>query len=58
MIFNIKITGVTKVAILLGTLLYEDGKMLVSDDAIKVQFAGTAEELMPDSKYWEIEEVK
>lgn len=42
----------------IGNLLYEDGKMLVSDDTVKVQFAGTAEKLMPDSKYWEIEEVK
>lgn len=42
----------------IGNLLYEDGKMVISDDTVKVQFAGTAEELMPDSKYWEIEEVK
>lgn len=42
----------------IGNLLYEDGKMLVSDDTVKVQFAGKAEELMPDSKYWEIQEVK
>ncbi len=42
----------------IGDLLYEDGKMVISDDTVKVQFAATAEELMPDSKYWEIEEVK
>lgn len=42
----------------IGNLLYEDGKMLVSDNTVKVQFAGKAEELAPDSKYWEIEEVK
>lgn len=42
----------------IGNLLYEDGKMIITDDTVKVQFAGTAEELMPDSKYWDIEEVK
>lgn len=42
----------------IGNLLYEDGKMIISDDTVKVQFAGTAEELMPDSKYWDIQEVK
>ena len=42
----------------IGNLLYEDGKMLVSDDTVKVQFAGTAEELMPDSKYFDVVEVK
>lgn len=42
----------------IGNLLYEDGKMVISDDTVKVQFAITADDLMPDSKYWEIEEVK
>lgn len=42
----------------IGDLLYEDGKMIISDDTVKVQFAATADELMPDSKYWEIQEVK
>ena len=41
-----------------SNILYEDDKMLVSDEAVKVQFAAKAEELVPDSKYWEIEEVK
>ena len=41
-----------------SNILFEDEKMLVSDETVKVQFAAKAEELVPDSKYWEIEEVK
>ena len=41
-----------------GNVLYEDGKMLISDEEVKVQFAGLADELIPDKKYWEITEVK
>ena len=41
-----------------GNVLYENEKMVFSDDEVKVQFAGTTDELMPDSKFWEIQEVK
>ncbi len=41
-----------------GNVLFEDDKMLFSEEEVKVQFAGTADELMPDNKYWEITEVK
>ena len=41
-----------------SNILFEDNKMLISDETVKVQFAAKAEELVPDSKYWEIEEVK
>ena len=41
----------------LSNLLYED-EMSISDDTVKVQFAGTADELIPDSEYWKIIEVK
>ena len=39
-------------------VLFEDDKMLISDEEVKVQFAGSADELIPDKKYWEISEVK
>lgn len=39
-------------------LLYEDNIMVISDDTVKANFAGTADELMPDSKYWNIKEMK
>lgn len=41
-----------------GNVLFEDDKMLISDEEVKVQFAGSADELIPDKKYWEITEVK
>lgn len=41
-----------------GNVLFEDDKMLISDEEVKVQFAGSADELIPDKKYWEISEVK
>ncbi len=41
-----------------GNVLFEDDKMLIGDEEVKVQFAGSADELMPDNKYWEISEVK
>ena len=42
----------------ISNALYENGKMIISDDTVKVQFAGTSEELIPDSQYWKIQEVK
>ncbi len=41
-----------------GNVVYENEKMVFSDDEVKVQFAGTTDELMPDCKFWEIQEVK
>lgn len=41
-----------------GNVLFEDDKMLIGDEEVKVQFAGSADELMPDKNYWEIQEVK
>lgn len=41
-----------------GNVLYENNTMVLSDEEVKVQFAGTADELMPDSKFWEITEIK
>ncbi len=41
-----------------GNVLYENEKMVFSDEEVEVQFAGTTDELMPDSKFWEIQEVK
>lgn len=42
----------------IGNILFEDDKMLISDDDVKVQLARTADDAMPDSKYWDIQEVK
>lgn len=42
----------------IGNVLFENDKMVISDDDVKVQLARTADDAMPDSKYWEIEEVK
>lgn len=41
-----------------GNVLFEDDKMLISEEEVKVQFAGSTDELMPDKNYWEIQEVK
>lgn len=42
----------------IGNLLFEDNKMIISDDTVKVQFAGTVDELMPDSKYFNVVKVE
>lgn len=42
----------------IGNVLFEDDKMVISDDDVKVQLARTADDAMPDNKYWKIEEVK
>lgn len=42
----------------IGNVLFENDKMVISDDDVKVQLARIADDAMPDSKYWEIEEVK
>lgn len=41
-----------------GNVLFENDKMLISEEEVKVQFAGSTDELMPDKNYWEIQEVK
>jgi len=41
-----------------GNILFENDTMIISKDDVEVQFAGTTDELMPDSKFWEIQEVK
>lgn len=42
----------------MSDLLFEDNKMIITDEMVEADFNVTIEELMPDNKYWDIQEVK